>query len=161
PGTGFHGGASLGPARERYGMNLKDPREFRALRPTGDVIWQRAGLFAEENAIVSPDGRRLVFRGRDTSTNLTGLLLVQDDGKTVRLVSRSGTVPSWSANGSMLSYEQNHQIFVYDLNSGESHKVAEGVDPQWSPDGSAITLRSSDDRYWITDPGGNTRRELS
>lgn len=159
PGPGFYA-VNLGPSGSLYGVNRQDENEFIALQPNGEISWRRRGLHADADPAVSPDGTKLVFKGRDKGTQQTGLLLLEDQGKAVTLVSREGDGPSWSPDGSRFSYQQNHEIFVYDVSRQRSSSIAKGTDAEWSPDGHSISFRSNENTFSLMDSNGNLKKSL-
>jgi hypothetical protein len=53
------------------------------------------------------------------------------------------------------TYEKTHQLIELDLNTGKTTRLAEGIYPAWSPDGSQLAYISLDGLYILsTDPVG-------
>ena len=159
PGPGFYA-ASLGPSGSFYGVNRQDENEFIVLRQNGEISWRRRGLYADEDPTISPDGAKVIFKGRDKDTQQAGLLLVENEGNTVSLVSRDGSSPSWSSDGSRLCYQQAQEILVYDVKSRKSSSIVRGTDAMWSPDGSLISFRTNENVFALMDSGGNLKKTL-
>jgi hypothetical protein len=159
PGPGFYA-VNLGPSGSLYGVSRQNENEFIALQPNGEISWRRTGLYAEEDPAVSPDGTKIAFKGRDKDSQQTGLLVVEDEGKTIRLVSRESSGPSWSPDGSRLCYQNGREILVYEAKSGKSNSIAQGTDARWSPDGRLISFRTNENRFSLMDPGGNLQKTL-
>ncbi|MGA9413412.1 MAG: hypothetical protein WBV60_01890 [Terriglobales bacterium] len=159
PGPGFYA-ASLGPSGSFYGVNRQDENEFLVLRQNGEISWRRRGLYAEEDPTVSPEGTKVVFKGRDRETQQSGLLLVEDEGKTVSLIARDGSGPSWSPDGSRLCYQNSSEILVFDLRTRRSNGIAQGTNATWSPDGDLISFRTNENRFSLMDSRGKLKRAL-
>jgi Tol biopolymer transport system component len=159
PGPGFYA-VSLGPSGSLYGVSRQNENEFIALRPSGQIRWRRPGLYAEEDPSVSPDGTKVAFNGRDKESHLKGLLLVEDEGTTIRVLSREGSGPSWSPDGSRLCYQQGQEILIYDLKNKNSNSIAKGTDPRWSPNGKLISFRTKENSFSLMDSRGSVQRTL-
>jgi len=156
PGPGFYA-VNIGPEDSLYGVNRQNEQEFIAMRATGEIMWRRKGLYAEEDPAVSPDGSKVVLKGRDKDTQQNGLLLVDDEGKAITLISHEGSGPSWSPDGSRLCYQQPNEILVYDLRSKQSHSIVRGTDAAWSPAGNLISFRSNESTFALIDANGNLK----
>ena len=53
---------------------------------------------------------------------------------------------------------RNYEILVMDITNGEVEKLAEGINPVWSPDGSQIAYLGLDGLYVISSNGSEIRR---
>jgi Tol biopolymer transport system component len=76
----------------------------------------------------SPDGRWLAYLSEQNQ-----LMIVSAQGGTPRQVAQGDNVgwPRWSPDATRLSYSDNNSIYVFDLATGLSTKVAEGGAAEW------------------------------
>jgi Tol biopolymer transport system component len=117
-------------------------------------------LYAEEDPAVSPDGTKIAFKGRDKNSQQAGLLLVENEGKTVSIVSSEGSGPSWSPDGAQLCYQNDHEILVLDVRGMKSDGIAHGTDARWSPDGKLISFRTNENSFALMDSRGKLQKTL-
>jgi WD40 repeat protein len=61
--------------------------------------------------------------------------------------------PSWSPDAKQLAFvsdrDGDEAIFIYDMATGNTHKLTIGNEPEWSPDGSLIAFRRDQSLYMI------------
>ena len=125
----------------------------------GDIFLQRVGgdrplNLTEDSpahdfmAVFSPDGEHIAFvSDRDGH----GIYLMGSMGSSVRRVTEFGYNPTWSPDGTRIAFAEEpifeprnrnvtSPLWIVDVESGETRKVAEGdaVQPSWSPDGTRI-----------------------
>ena len=50
----------------------------------------------------------------------------------------------WSPDGRFVTYQKNGSVFLFDVVSGSSRRLAEGHDPTWSQSGDRISFRAPD-----------------
>ncbi len=103
--------------------------------------------FSKDPPVWSPDGRRLAFNARGSSS---GLYLIDADGRHLRQIADSiaGQSPVWSPDGQRLAYiglsGGSFYLNVLDLSSDHVYAVT-GQDgpigtPTWSPDGTRLVF---------------------
>jgi WD40 repeat protein len=52
----------------------------------------------------------------------------------------------WSPDGQFLAYESRGHIYIFDVSSGRSRTLVEGIEPNWNSDGNWIAFRGADGR---------------
>ena len=102
----------------------------------------------------SRDGAQIAFVRHD------GLYLAAADGSNQqRIVEQAGIVgPQWSDDGSKIAFERvvdrnrpgSGEIWTIELPGGTAHKIANGADPAWAPDGKRLA--------YVTEATGEPRR---
>jgi dipeptidyl aminopeptidase/acylaminoacyl peptidase len=96
----------------------------------------------------SPDGTRLAYltpvRAEDFSG--IGLWITSVSGGTPRALVRNGSLAwvRWSPDGKRLSYWNNGAVYVTDVATGTTTKVAPGGNPEWFDDHTLILGNPSD-----------------
>jgi Tol biopolymer transport system component len=128
------------------------PRHARHIGPSGQVwdVWSvpvsgGVPVLVRRNAgfgTYSPDGETLAYLS-PMSSDATGdaLWLVDAGGGDPRaLVARGGLWwPTWSPDGTMIAYGVGKdEIYVVDVATGESTKVADGAIAEWLDDHTLI-----------------------
>jgi Tol biopolymer transport system component len=124
------------------------------------------GVDALTNPVWSPDGHTIAFSGQ--TTGVTDLFLYDIDSKNMRRLTNdkyADLQPAWSPDGRTIAFSSDRgagtnlellrftdmQIATIDINSGDIRVLplfadAKHINPQWSPDGSAI--------YFVANPEG-------
>jgi len=124
------------------------------------------GVDALTNPVWSPDGHTIAFSGQ--TTGVTDLFLYDLDSKNMRRLTNdkyADLQPAWSPDGRTIAFSSDRgagtnlellrftdmQIATIDINSGDIRVLplfadAKHINPQWSPDGSAI--------YFVANPEG-------
>ncbi len=119
------------------------------------VIWQLTSLPGNEiNPTWSPDGSTIAFVWDRDGTNKI-YLTPATGGPVTQLTNTEATDPCWSPEGSSVLYDDNDNdrwsnpdIYIIDVNTGETQLITEGIDrqgafdPYWFPDMSKIIFVS-------------------
>lgn len=130
----------------------------RRLASCGSCGWQYGGRLGW-----SPNGRRIAF------TRETGLWIVSAKGGRLhrrphRLTtcSRESCVdidPAWSPDRRLLVFEHitrtGEQLYTIRPDGSNLTKIAQGGEPQWSPDGSRIAFDSTPDSIAVANADGS------
>ncbi len=107
----------------------------------------------DDQPAFSPDGQRIAFR---SSREGGGIFVMGRTGEAVRRVTRAGFNPSWSPDGTMLTYaservglmplnwEGESELWVVPVDGGEERQLGsgDGVMPRWSPQGHRIVYQT-------------------
>lgn len=64
---------------------------------------------------------------------------------------------AWSPDGGRLAFERGGWLYVLDLESRTSSRLARGLEPSWSPDGGRLVLRGSGGLYVLRADGAGRR----
>jgi TolB protein len=109
----------------------------------------RTNAATEYQVDESADGRQLAFLSNEGGPE--SLFLMPRAGGPARLLVRhgAGTImgnPDWSPDGSQITFSSNwkvgHQIYVVDVDSGETRRISPihrgGCEPRFSPDGRRV-----------------------
>lgn len=123
------------------GTNLK---KFPTLTEPSQICWSsRKDRLALSASKTDSEG------GAKTS----GLWVFRiDTGEVVRVLAQ-GIIdcPAWSPDGAKLAYYANGAVNIYDTNTKNSRRLADGDSPTWSPDGKWIAVKKGK-AYWLLDP---------
>jgi Tol biopolymer transport system component len=100
-----------------------------------------------EQPSLSPDGRFVVFEGRDRPDDVLSSHIAIWDSRSerIRVIAR-GTDPSWSPDGRMLLFKTPREldnalfIAVVEVAGGQVRLLAPGVHPHFSPDGRSVAF---------------------
>jgi TolB protein len=123
----------------------------------------------------SPDGEWIAFYTADLSRGAAEICVVATDGSEIKLIVENPpgihVEPNWSPDSTRIAFRSIrdgiHQIYVYDLATGEQTRLTEhaGLDaePAWSPDGGWIAFVSDRDAlesdiYVMSADGSDLRR---
>ncbi len=134
-----------------------------------DSAWARSPAWA-------PDGRSIAFVADLGRWDLS-IWRIPAGGGQVELVhgfplgSGGGDTPTWSPDGTKIAFTGTRgtstQIFVADLNTGNSTQItnmADGAyDPAWSPTGDHVAFvvrENQEHNIWMAAPDGSGAREL-
>jgi Tol biopolymer transport system component len=105
-----------------------------------------------EDAVWSPDGRRIAFDDRVETFQFSDLFILElDRGRVTRVTESGGVSPAWSPDGREIAfvapgaeyYDRYGALKVVDPATGKIRTVADVVDardPTWSPDGRTIAF---------------------
>ena len=90
----------------------------------------------------SPDGSKIAFvRGTAESNRSISVAAADGTTGTPPLIAEHGEHPSWSADGTKITYAYLKQIYTKDSDgAGFANPLGSGVEPAWSPDGSKIAF---------------------
>ncbi len=123
------------------GTNL---RKFPAMQGPIMICW-------------SPRKDRLAFWASKTdsgsASKTTGLWTLQVDTGESSFIDAHGSAdcPAWSPDGVKLVYSSNGAVSIYDTNTRNSRRLADGDSATWSPDGKWLAV-SKGKAYWLLDP---------
>jgi len=144
-------------------VEAADPSEF-PLR----IAFQDPRLTVK---VPSPDGRHLVWRGKDKKGYW--LFTSQADGSGERKLTacKNGFQPVWSPDSKHILYSamdwrlEERNLFIYDVAAGKSRRAFNarrkvGALASWSPDGSKIVFSYYDD-LWVMNADGIGRSLLN
>ena len=123
----------------------------------------------------STDGEWIAFYTADLSRGAAEICVVATDGSEIKLIVENPpgihVEPNWSPDSTRIAFRSirdgAHQIYVYDLATGEQTRLTEhaGLDaePAWSPDGGWIAFVSDRDApesdiYVMSADGSDLRR---
>jgi len=121
----------------------------------------------------SPDGTRIAFvSNRAASEEGSQQIFVMNaDGSGVLQLTFTywSDSPSWSHDGSQITYTGDNDIFVINADgSGEpvnlTNSTEKDVNPVWSPDGSKIAWSTGEDGNWnlfVMDPDGGNKKQIT
>ena len=122
--------------------------EIYSMNPDGSDQINLTQHRARDNAPVwSPTGERILFTSdRD---GIEDLYLMDADGTNVRQVFKKligRAFPTWAPDGKALAYHRFHTFSIYTASSDgkDEEKLAKGLWPAWSPNGSEIAFMASE-----------------
>jgi len=97
----------------------------------------------------SPDGKAVVFSNHEKN----GVWIKPLDSEAHK-ISPVGTRPAWSPNMDLVAFVvDENEIWVSRRSIGKRWRVAaDGVEVDWSPDGTLLLVRDSRDRLWLVSP---------
>ena len=119
--------------------------------PESEAAPCRAGSFLGD---WSPDGEWITYYAASVSRQIGQICIIRPDGSDMKvLVSEPPAFhvePAWSPDGETIVYrsiqDNNHEIYVVDVDSGEVRNVSNDpaldLEPTWSPDGEWIAFGS-------------------
>lgn len=131
------------------GTNL---RKFPTMTEPSQICW-------------SPQKDRLALRASkrasEGASKESGVWVFHIDSGKAILVVVQGIIdcPAWSPDGTKLVYSANGAVNIYDTDTKNVRRLANGESATWSPDGKWIAL-SRDKAYWLLDSQSGTGRVL-
>ncbi len=153
-------------------VSTLDGKEQRQLNDGKSIAW---------NVHWAPDGKRFAFTGRGEKE--IAVFVANADGSDKRQLSRvpmeegAAQWPVWSNDGKRLaiqvssrSHKESAHIWLVDVASGESHKLAEHAEdyldetPFWFPDGKRLAFQSNRSgrmEVWIMNADGTEPRQVT
>jgi len=160
-------------------INHACPGSIAVTRRDGELLWQLPGGFSGGQMLIqtlglSQDGRRVALYGATVNdeepwhaTGPTGPSLQWVDIATMKMVhigdpsseQDTGSI-SWAPDGNSFVFDKAGRILIYDLASRRASAVADGSDPNWSPDGKQIAFRTGGGKAAALDPTTLKQREL-
>jgi len=105
---------------------------------------------SDQDASVSPDGKRILFQGRIDDKENFNICTVNVDGTSFTTYGRGGR-PSWHPKDNVILFQGGNprQLFTMDLRSGTVTQLTSGNylnhRAKWSPDGNWIVFVSTRD----------------
>ena len=110
----------------------------------------------------SPSGRHVLFTSDRDGGN--DLYRMKADGKDVRRIFKkfaNRSNPVWSPDGQQIAYyhEDEHAIYIADVDGKNEERLVSGWHPTWSPDGTEIAFVSLEDGVDIRGINLRTRSE--
>ncbi len=159
------GGIDLSPdgTEVAFAWDRSGELEIHTAPLAGDRIIQLTGARARSVAPRwSADGRWVAFL-RDQGDGRMSLWLVDRDGERERkLTTVAGAYrdPAWSPDGTRIALADagaRAALYVIDVATGESPRIADGAQPRWSPDGSWLLFARGDDLFITAARGGEAR----
>jgi TolB protein len=143
---------------DRIVFGLHDERSHVALvTPDGGAM---RTLGPGHDPVLSPDGKRIAFTG-EAAGGVTVFVMDADGSRRRQVVKEAnawGAVfPDWSPDGKRLVYAfkvgEGLELFVIDADGGIAprqltHLRGVSTPAAWSPDGSWISFRHTDEAYW-------------
>ena len=153
------------------------------------VVWHQLEYLAletfDEKRLGTLEGRFRLFRALAVSPDLTKVAFEVTSGAGTRRISglHWGTLGStelnviasepqanesykascslgWSSDSTRIVYERDNKIRVYDIRTGGTANLGEGVCPTWSPSGDWIAYRSLESEAMLMTPNGDARTRL-
>ncbi|HYX69717.1 MAG TPA: protein kinase [Terriglobales bacterium] len=123
---------------------------------------------ADSQPSVSPDGRMVAFQSIRDGVPKIWLKQIAGGGEAPLTGGLDGN-PRFSPDGSMLlfAHQEGAEVRIYRIAvfGGEARRLAEGADPEWSPDGKQIAfLRTRQEQgtvetaVWVADADGSNAR---
>lgn len=148
------------PAGERivFGMHGAKP-EMASIKPDGSGLRM---LGEGHDPTLSPDGKWICYTGHPPEGGVTVYVMKWDGSEKRRIVpttSKVGaTFPNWSPDSKQIVYSfpvgEALELFVINLDgTGQRQLTTFGgtsvcTPSAWSPDGTLISFRRTDERYW-------------
>lgn len=89
--------------------------------------------------------------------------MVRPGGRGLRRLTRHGFEPAWSPDGRRLAFVRNHAIYVLDLATQRTRRIARGLSATalaWSPDGRRLAYTLFDGGLWIARTDGSHARQV-
>jgi WD40 repeat protein len=150
----------------------------------GSESWQLSGRLLSVSALgISTDGKRIAFFGTHRPSSLTtdgdsaqwinglgygitGLQYADGDTQIVTPIRKLTQQPSdvssisWSPDGRAFVYDSQGRIYIYTPATQSQRFIAEGSAPTWSPKGSRLAFRSTEDNAVIFDLEKNETKVL-
>ena len=154
PGGRLHAELGRRPDRIRH---ARRSREIASIKPDAG---EAEILGSGHDPVLSPDGKRIAFTG-EAPGGVTVFVMDADGSRRRQVVKEAnpwGAVfPDWSPDGKRLVYAfkvgEGLELFTVDTDGGTAPRQLTrlgGVSTPaaWSPDGSWISFRHTDEAYW-------------
>ncbi|MFO0914717.1 MAG: hypothetical protein U0795_17295 [Pirellulales bacterium] len=144
-----------------FGLHGEKP-EMATIRPDGTDL---KILGEGHDPTLSPDGTSIAFTGDAPEGGVTVFVMDWNGENRRRVVPTASpvgaTFPNWSPDSRQLVYsfpvDKALELFVVNVDGGRPHQLTRFGETSvctpsdWSPDGSWISFRRTDERYW-SDP---------
>ena len=125
----------------------------------------------------SPDGRRVVFNGREPGATAPDIYVINVDGTGLtRLTTDRGfdAFPAWSPDGTTIAFNSNRtgvmQVWLMHADGSDQHQLTidpapEDQVPDWRPDGAQIAYLADgapdSGDIWIINPDGSNPHPIT
>ena len=130
----------------KLNVKVKDGSDIYIMNPDGSGRVNLTGHNAEDSEPTwSPSGRHILFTsGRDGGNDIYRM---KADGTDVRRIFKkwaNRSNPVWSPDGQQIAYyrEDEHAIYIADIDGKNGEHLVNGWHPTWSPDGTEIAFVS-------------------
>ena len=135
-------------AAEIYRVDIATGRRVNLTRHAG----------YDNAAVVSPDGRTILFRS--SRDNFAGLWRMNADGSGHRLFAR-GEFPAWSSDSSRVAFVEagpGPNIATVAADGTDLQRVGRGTAPSWSPDGGSLAYLDNEGSIVVAAADGTGAR---
>src|SRR5262249_62258881 len=144
--------------RPAAGVETAEPARLTVTFP--DSVAFSVGEYPLRSAIISPDGRRIVFTGVDRRTGRSALYvrLIDSTDATLLEGTSEGTDPFWSPDSQSIGFLTGGKLERTDLQSGTPQLMQEGASAgggSWNKDGIILaSLKKPGPLFRLSASGG-------
>ena len=115
-------------------------------------------LADDEGAVVSPDGRTILFASSRGNSNSISIWAMNANGGAQRSLAL-GRDPTWSRDGTRIAFERDEDVMTMTASGTDVRRVARGHSPAWSPAGDALAW-IDDQTVRVGAPDGSSTRAV-
>jgi WD40 repeat protein len=158
---------SFGGSQELIGQTLSG---VLVAALDGTILAKSSADLHVRAAAMSSNGKLIAFLGTNHEDGTTGLQYGPLSARTFRMIDQSDTLVNdpndnlttitWSPDSLTISYGRDGRIYLYDLPTGQSRVLTDGVNPMWSPKGDWIAYKSPGNEPALIRPDGSERHTL-